>query len=485
MACGDDANNGRSDAALDAGSTSDGGVDPDGGSGGSDGTVPNPDGGADATVPDPDGGACVPPPGLTRGAQWVRSNPVAISGLIPGMGAPSAANVSDYFDVFGATATHFWADGLPTNEAAWSAVGHSAYRFITWTQANGNSPGTGQVVGGVPGLPGRIGYQIGDEPGDLTDWSTMQVGVTAVRAADPAALIIVNFSTTNPSAGDLATMLAEASANPDVDVLAYDLYTYTQGAYEPLEMIRAAAQAHGKVYWRYLNSYHAPGESDPPTYNDMRWDAFVGVLYGYTGHSWFLYQVGPPHSGSLESDLFVSTGSYDAQTTQHFQWAAALNAQLAVLGRTVSLLASTDVRYVASSSLTQPDGTTGWSAGAGGDPYLTGLGASNNLHEFAVGFFTDDCGDVYVMVQNANHTHGNFPTVLNAVETITLSFDFASASEPAFDPTTVDVLDKDTGVVSAVSLTSTGATTAELTITLDPGDVYFYKYRTGNPFVQQ
>jgi len=483
VGCGDDPSNGD---GQDGGVGQDVNTDPID-AGDDDGAVIPPDGGSDATTPDPDGGppACTPPTGLTRGQQWVRDNPVFISGLIPGMGAPSAANVAAYYDTFAANATHFWADGMPVNEAAWAAVGHPDYRFISWTQNDGTSPINSQVVGGNPDAPGRIGYQVGDEPEDLAGWNEIQVGVAAVRAADPDALIIVNFSTTQPSAGDLATMLAQAGASLDVDVLAYDLYTYTKGAFVPLELIRATALAHDKVYWRYINSYHTPGQDEPPSLNDMRWDAFVGVLYGYTGHSWFLYQVGAPHSTTLESDMFVTPGSYDVATTQHFTWASEINEQLAILGRTTSLLTSTDVRFVPSNSLLQPDSTSDWSPGAGGDPYITALDGSADLDELSVGFFTDDCGDIYIMVQNASHTHGNFPTVLDTAITVTMSFDFATVTDPNFDTASVESLNKLTGAVEVTPLTSTGATTADLSFTLDPGDVFFFKYRTANAFARQ
>jgi len=440
--------------------------------------------GADAnTTSNADAGtvSCPQPSNLNRGRTWVRNNRMFISGLMPGMPDPSSAQVGDYFDTFGATAAHFWEDGLPGTQAAWATMSHPNYRFLSWTHSDGTIVSNGQVVGGVPNLPGRIGYQIGDEPVTMADFNEHMGGVTAVRNADPDALIVFNFTTSR--AQDLTTQLAVASASADVDVLSYDLYTYTQDAYEALSVIRDSALASNKVYWRYLNSFHDITESGSSlTESDMRWDAFVGLVYGFTGHSWFVYQIGAAHG--MASDFFTGVGDFGSTKTNHFNIAADLNRQMAHVGRVLTQLVSTDVRYIPAQSYLQPDGTQNWSAGAGGDDFITNMRTvSNEWHEMLAGFFSDDCGDTYVMLQNANHTDGNFPTVLDQDETIRVDFDFSSA--PAgFDKTAVDVFNKTNGTVTSVSLSGTGDARS-LEFTLVPGDIYFFKYRTGRPFAIQ
>lgn len=184
----------------------------------------------------------------------------------------------------------------------------------------------------------------------------------------------------------------------------------------------------------------------------------------------------------LAPDLFDADGSYDANTTPQFGLVAALNQQVEFLGKTISLLRRTDVRYVPANALLQPDDSTDWSAQAGNDPYITAIASAANLHEFVVGFFEDDCGDIYVMLQNAMHSKGNFPTVLDQTETIRVDFDFSGAS---IDTTALDVLDHHTSSIQQVSLTSSGPSTAYVEFTLEPGDVVLYKYRTGRPFVRR
>jgi hypothetical protein len=128
--------------------------------------------------------------------QWVRDNPMFISGLNVSVGPPSASDVNEYFDTFHANGVYLWSDVLPTEMNAWQAPGRSDFRYVAWVTPNGNSAENAQLLGGYPAnAAGRIGYQIDDEPRTMDDLIALQVGIDAVRAHDPAALIIANFKT--------------------------------------------------------------------------------------------------------------------------------------------------------------------------------------------------------------------------------------------------------------------------------------------------
>lgn len=454
----------------------------------------NPDVGMDAGQPadsgqpadagqTPDAGQmmCPPPANVGRAEAWVRTNPMFISGLVPGMLAPNTAEVLTYYDQFNATATHLWMDGIPAITDGWGAANHPAYRFVAWTTSDATMVGgMGLPLGGHPAnAPGRIGYQIGDEPVTMAELSAILAGAQTIRATDPSALTIVNFTVSR--ATDINAQLAAAGADSNVDVMAYDLYTYNQSHYEALELIRTAALTHGKMYWRYLRSYHDPGDNERPSDSDMRWDAMLGMVYGYTGHTWFLYQVGPPHSAGLQTDLFDVQADYSATPNSYFAQAALLNQEMFNLGRATSQLRSTAVRYIASGALLQPDGTSAWSSGAGNDQFITALTPDNRLHEFLLGYFVDDCGDTYLMVQNTMHTSGQIPSALDRAATLRIDFDFAGAPA-SLDPTALQVLDHRTATVSDLPTISTGATTAFVELTIQPGDVAFIKYKTTTPF---
>jgi hypothetical protein len=430
----------------------------------------------DAGAPADGGGDAAP---LGRARQWVRDHPMVVAGLSVVMGAPAPAAVTDYYDAFHATAAHLWATGLPDEAAGWAAAGHPRHRLVTWLDPDGTSHWNGLLLGGLPAPPaGRVAYQLGDEPRTLADLQAMKPGFDAVRAADPDALVVMNFATDT----DIEPMAALFLDDWGGDIVSYDAYTRSNHAYGHLGRLRGLALARGAPYWRYLTCYAEGGSSDPAlAESDLRWDAFLGLLYGYTGHTWFIYQIGT--NPDLIPVLFTAQGDYAAAKAALFATVAQINLELAHLGRAVTQLTSTDVRYVPTTVFSLPEGVARWTAGAGGDPYLAGLApAPGNLAlELAAGFFVDAAGSRYLMVQNVRHANGDWPVNSTAAGTARLTFDFATA--PAgLDRAHVLVLDKATGAVTTVGLTPTGATTATLDLTLAAGDAALLKYADGVPF---
>jgi len=455
---------------------------------GDDDTTPGDDdditGDDDTTLADDDDATPDPLAGLSRGMRWIRTNPMFISGLVVSMQAPNPAIVQEYFDDFGATALHTWGQGLPHRVQGWRAAGHSDFSFLSWVQDDGTSIDGGLVVGGVPAGQGdRIGYQVGDEPRNMADLQALEPGVGAVRSADPDALVVVNFG--NPEQGtDLLDLLEYAAGSMDIDVISYDWYGYDYSTtYERLAIHRQVALDHGLPYWRYLHSYQDLGASDWPEESDMRWNALSGVVYGYTGHTWFVYQsAAPPHQ--VVSALFDQPGTWTSAATQRFAIAAELNAELEVLGEVLPWLTSTEVRYTPGVSLYSPAGTSPWSPGAGGDPYLASVQpvgtAPWEVQDVLIGFFVDDYGSRYVALQNPTHASADWPVMMSSSSSFELSFDFSSA--PAgFDTSHLMVLDHHLDAVRQAPLSVVGGQHG-LSITLDAGDLVFFKYADGLPF---
>lgn len=200
----------------------------------------------------------------------------------------------------------------------------------------------------------------------------------------------------------------------------------------------------------------------------------------------FLYQVEPGPMGTLRTAFFKTSGDYASAHTQKFAWAAAINQELANLGRTMVMLRSTDVRYVPLSTLYQPPETTAWAPGAGNDPYLSAVAPQGAFGpEAIVGHFRDDCQEPYVFVMTNAHPGGDWPNSTAGNQTIRLSFNFASSTDPSLDKTAVLVLDPVTGAVAPRALTSTGANTATLDLSLRAGAGVLFKYKNARPFVVQ
>lgn len=418
-------------------------------------------------------------PVLGRGRAWVRENPMMISGLAVVMPAPSAAEVGEYFDGFGATAVHLWETGLPAELTGFAAAGHPAFRYISWVDRDGSSRANGSLLGGAAPLPGRIGYQIGDEPADAADLDATMAGAAAVASADPDGLRIINL---NDSSGANA-LRAQAIEAANIDVLSYDHYSYKTSAQNGLMATRTAALAAGKPYFRYMRSFFYKDDGPSGTPSDVRWDALVGAVYGFTGYTWFVYSI-EAASADLAPLLFSVGGDYSAPKTALYAAAASANRELAELGKSLALLESTDVRYVTSTPILAPASLATFSPGAGGDRYLSGVALGGGA-DALIGIFRDDCGERYVMVQNQAHANGIGPNRSANTQRFTLSFDFSSSADPTLDRRSVLALDPSSGVIARRPLTATGAATARLELDLEAGALLFFKYANARPFVRQ
>lgn len=425
---------------------------------------------------------------MTRGMQWVRDNPMFVSALTVSMGAPPAAFVNAYYDDFHANATHLWADGLMDEVNGWAVPGRSDFRFVSWTANNGCSAANGHVAGGYAGSPaGRIGYQIGDEPGlrcedlqcAMDSLYVMEAGINAVRAVDPDALIFLNFYMSDY----LDDMMDYYIQNIDGDVIQYDRYARDKGAYEALEVFRDAGLASQKPYWRYLRAFVYQGDNNASTPIDMRWDAMAGLLYGYTGHTWFIYSI--DINTEIDPVLFDAENDFNANPTELWHAAAQLNTEMRHLGRAITQLTSTDVRYIPLNVFIRPPETEDWTPGAGDDPYLTAVECTTSQWmEISIGFFKDDAGEIYFMLQNVSRDSGEWPNNLVTTATYRLSFDFTTAPQST-NRTALQILNKLTGQVESLPLTSSTGTTGSIDIVLDPGDAILLKYDTGAPFALQ
>ncbi|RLB58937.1 MAG: hypothetical protein DRI34_03390 [Deltaproteobacteria bacterium] len=404
------------------------------------------------------------------------------------MGPPPATFVNTYYDDFHANATHLWQDGLPNEINGWAAAGRSDFRFVSWVDKNGRSSDGGQIAGGYSGTPaGRIGYQIGDEPGlgcndaqcALDSLYEMEAGLNAVRAVDPEALIYINFYMSDY----IDELLAYYLDNVDFDLIQYDRYARDKDAYEALEIFRDAGLASHKPYWRYLRAFVYQGNNNTSTPIDMRWDAMAGLVYGYTGHTWFIYTI--DNNPDIDPVLFDAENDFNANPTELWHAAAQINLELRNLGRAITQLTSTDVRYIPYNDFLQPKETENWSPGAGDDPYLTAVECTTSQWmEILIGFFKDDAGQIYFMLQNVSHDSGGWPNNIVTTATYRLSFDFNSAP-PSTSRTALQTLNKLTGQVESLPLTSSTGDTGYLDVVLEPGDAILLKYDTGAPFALQ
>ena len=422
-----------------------------------------------------------------RGLRWVRNNPMFISALSVSLGPPPAQFVHDYYEGFNATATHLWADGLPGESAAWVAAGREDLRFVAWLDHDGNSAANGQLLGGAPpDIAHRIGYQIGDEPGQtcgdrsyecaLAQLQGMSDGIDAVREVDPDALIYVNFNNHR----ELEALLEYYGAHVDGDLVSFDRYNRGWGEYETMELVRRAALDQGKPYWRFLEAFYDRDDPEAAlTESDLRWSAFAGLLYGFTGHTWFVYSCGFNHD--IRPALYAQAADFGAAPTELWQLVAQINVELQHLGRALTQLTSTDVRYLPAIALALPTNTTRWEPSAGQDPFLVEVSVEQGTFvDLSLGFFRDGLAEHYLMVQNVSHAGGELPTSLGDAATIRLTFDFECCCGAVSDAQVLS-LDRVSGEVVGLPLSAAGGLRF-VELELAAGDVVLLKYDSGLPF---
>jgi hypothetical protein len=428
-------------------------------------------------------GAGWAPPPLDRVWRRLRADPPFVSALLLVVGPPPRAFVDDYFDGFNATAVHFWENGLPRQLAYWEASGRPGLRFFSWVDKDGRSRDGGAVLGAIGAARnGRVGFQVGDEPGlkgkGFSGVLPFREGVEAVRAADPNALVVMNFRT---EGRDVERILDYAGGELGIDVFSFDRYNLGNRQYRSLELIRRVALKYNRPYWRYLYGFRKDAK-DRLTASDLRWDAMSGLVYGFTGFTWFIYQ---NETMGIAPAFFREPG-YEGAKSPLWREAARINSDLAAYLRVTTHLWSTDVRYRALLPALQPEGTRPWRRGAGGNAYLVDLKpaddpASEGM-EILAGFFLDDFGEHYVMLQNVRHTGGSPPIASDAPGNVRVRFDFSTAPS-VLDRSRILLFDPHTGRASPLALEKQGARGRVAQLRLAAGDVVLFKYATGRPFV--
>jgi hypothetical protein len=443
--------------------------------------------------------------GSDRAREWLRKHPMPITSLVASVPNPPKSVVDRYLEPFGANAVHLWMDG-PAQVESWLQFRRGT-GFMTWLANNGNSMAwngfefvdSGQFMGGLPpSTPGRIGFQVGDEPTSVQAVQEIMFGISQVRFRDPEALLFTNLSywaSMDPTTR--AQIIQEYVAAAEGDVVVTADYNFEASHYTVLETFRDAGLAKGVPYWQYLNAY-VGAETDcqlTHTRSDLLWQAMAGLAYGYTGHFWFLYQAAAEgHETATQwggSILNQPTGTWGSSPTAHHGIVSDVNDRLANLGKAITRLTSTDVRFNRAEHFLseQPIDTMAWTPGAGGFPWMSLVTPAPGQPplEILTGFFVDQWGERYAVVQNARHTHStrrpNPPLPgSDQVGTIHLYFDFAGAP-PELPTDHIRILRSVDGVRDNLPLTDLGGTLRRADIVLEAGDAVMIKFDTGQDFV--
>jgi hypothetical protein len=240
------------------------------------------------------------------------------------------------------------------------------------------------------GYPSFAGLEVFDEPGvgKLGDLATV---VDLVTAAYPDQLAFVNLL---PGFGDGYETAAQKLNTP---VISFDRYPILSGGrtdtgyFANWAQVRAAALAHGRRSWTYIQSVGYNGH-DVPTRADLLWQINMSLAYGCTGIQYFTYWTPDPARGEGFHDGLITA---DGRKTPVYAAARQVNTKyLAPVG--AQLLGLTSVGVQVNGVSSPPSGLDPFQP----DAYLAAVDGSGVV----LGRFTDDHGRALALVVNYSRT---------------------------------------------------------------------------------
>jgi hypothetical protein len=365
---------------------------------------------------------------------------------------------------------HAW--GTPATLALTSSAGMTSHSTI-WTFAADVS---GNTIGAA--MQTRIksfmkpdysdAWYVQDEPKEA-DFHAIAVVTEYLKDATPNALIYSNIGFEDVSPDFLNTYLN--TAKPDMLMTdTYPYFTSSKPAWYPENpkwfniamTVRKAALDRGIPYFCWLEAFQSepstgsdagtvPFSFRLPSESEMRAEAYTCLTMGYTGLSWFGYDLADPRTCDFLVDWTTR------MPNKSYYWVQSIDREVQKLGVYLRFLKSTDVRFVPNKGNSTPEGLTNWSKGAGGDKYIRDIELSAPAHaspldrardkqDALIGFFTDKKGHEYFMLENLYRSPDLSASA--ATSSVTVSFDGGRLPVPGV----VYRLDRTTGKSVAVRL---------------------------------
>ena len=184
----------------------------------------------------------------------------------------------------------------------------------------------------------------------------------------------------------------------NVDVLCYDVYPFqkvlTGNLFPLMADARKVGLAEGVPYWTIVQG-GVVKTNRMPSESDVRMQVFAHLTHGFTGIIYFTYWT-MTQDGSGRLPLY-----YDV---------ARLNTEVRNIGQALRFLTSTDVRAVVGHGSKLRRGAVAWEPGAGDERCITGVTIDDptpaDYKDVLLGFFRDDDGRRYLMVNNLWHGPG-------------------------------------------------------------------------------
>lgn len=356
------------------------------------------------------------------GRQWVASNPFTLTGLCQ---TEATFDLDEYKQV-GFNSLLAW----KTRAGLLSAANDADFPIhIHKLDHGGATPELqAEIRALVEAYPNITAFVINDEP-KLTQMRATQEILDWLRQEFPDRLAYSNaypIGATGPKySGDADRDYSYGDYIRDYarivrpDVLMFDIYPFSAGGgrvsdhyFFNLSLVRDVALKARIPYWAFIQSYETT-DRRLPSESDLRMQLFSNLTYGFTGFSYFTYDV------AFDRGLLEADGTPNSAYT----YAEKVNPEIMHLGNVIRKLVSTDVRFVAASSAATPTNLPRWEPRAGGDPFITAIKDTQLDAEHPtglVGFFRSPKGKRYFMLTNL--THDAHLSAEDATRTYTIGF---------------------------------------------------------------
>ena len=245
------------------------------------------------------------------------------------------------------------------------------------------------------------GWYLTDEPDPSIYQSVADAG-NWLKQYRPDGLIYLNAW--RMGSGDVDQIYA--AVQPDIwcgDTYPFHLSGHWQypedlSYFSNLKTWRDKALAQGVPYFGWLQAFEGASLAwREPSESEMRMNAWSHLTMGYKGILWYIYD-GDGNTAAWGKQFLDA----DRNPRPSYYWSKVINSEVAKQGKYLRYLNSTDVRFVPNTGNPTANGLINWSVGAGGDPYIRNIYLDTPAAKIdaLIGFFTDDHGQRYFMIQN-------------------------------------------------------------------------------------
>ncbi|OMF32278.1 hypothetical protein BK133_14745, partial [Paenibacillus sp. FSL H8-0548] len=197
------------------------------------------------------------------------------------------------------------------------------------------------IVEDYDGRPGLAGYYVKDEP-QVSEYDAYAATYNKFLQYDPDAIPFANML----GGADFNKWVSSVGAD-NLKYLAYDDYPFlVGGGYRPthfqvMEIIRKIGISNNLKTARFLQSLGWQGVYKKPTENDMRFDAYTSLAYGFKALYWFTWWT---PTGQQES-FTDSVIDKDGNKTATFDQVKQINTEIKALGSTLAKLTAKTVYH--------------------------------------------------------------------------------------------------------------------------------------------